>query len=468
MDGRAEIAWNFESIEVTQRLFCSEIDYILQESAEGHDHCSDDVMTFSEKIAVGVSGGSDSLSLLYLLKHWVDSRGISLVCITVDHKLRVESREEALFVARICEKIGVEHVILDWRKDFQPAHGKLENLARKARYALISDFCKKESINIVTIGHTWSDQLETFEMREKLQSGALGLAGMSRVRSISGGLKLIRPLMIFSREHLRDLLRAERVPWKDDPMNEDERFIRVACRKRLNSLNQDQLQSKSQVITFLGKRRNSIERFCVDFLQRSLNARQVNYGYATLDSAEFAELPEDVRREVLKRIVWNIGGKEYAPNIDDDILVQLNKESNEHWAGNVGRCLLKSSKGQIQIIREDRNLGQGIFVEKSGEFLFDNRFLISLKGYEDVAQRKAESSSSAKYIILSQSEFWRRRGFESFKQFPKFHELYEYSLPCVCCGEDLMFIHGVFRDTHCGLDIRCEFINKVNLFDIFL
>ena len=58
------------------------------------------------RIGIAVSGGSDSLALLHLLHAWGRAE---LVVATVDHGLRSEAKDEAVFVQRICEGLGVRH-----------------------------------------------------------------------------------------------------------------------------------------------------------------------------------------------------------------------------------------------------------------------------------------------------------------------------------------------------------------------
>lgn len=463
MSDYGEIAWSFENAELTQKLFCSEIDYILKESLGIFKGLRNPL----QRIAVGVSGGSDSLSLLLLLERWADFSGVPLCCITVDHKLRKESREEALFVQSVCKKMGVRHVILDWERNSLPSYGKLENLAREARYKLIGDFCERESIEFVAVGHTWSDQLETFEMRSSFKSGDFGLAGMSKVRSITENVKLIRPLMVFSRESLRDFLKSEGVAWKEDPMNEDERFRRVACRKNIQNLAEEELRRKTYVIKSLGEKRSDIERRSVAFLKEHINTKQVKYGYTILDTLLFQNLAEDVQGEVLKRVVWNVGGKKYAPDIEN-ILLQIN--SRKYVSNNIGRCLIKNTKNKIGIFREDRNLDQKIFVERDGLFLFDDRFLLRISGYNAFLEGKNSKTQSepkkklTSCLILSRKalgKVGKRSNKRDFK-------LFEWSLPCVLLDGTPVFFYGIFRDTNCGLEISCKFVKKVNLFDIFL
>src|SRR5258708_6882632 len=65
-------------------------------------------------IAVAVSGGADSMAVLRLLHAWAEPRGVAVVALTVDHRLRDGSAAEARQVAAWCRGLGVRHVTLPW------------------------------------------------------------------------------------------------------------------------------------------------------------------------------------------------------------------------------------------------------------------------------------------------------------------------------------------------------------------
>lgn len=449
----SDIAWDFSNEKRTFDLFNSEMDFII-ENLDFNEN-------YSRKIAVAVSGGSDSLSLLVLLKEWVVANDFFLTCITIDHKLRIESREEAFFVRDFCKKIEVNHIILEWKKDNASiSHGKIENLARTARYNLISNYCEQELINIVAVGHTWNDQIETFEMRKNLKSTEYGLAGMSRIHSISKSVKIIRPVMIFTKDYLKKFLISKKISWKNDPMNEDIRFKRVFYRENIISLNREELIKKTYEIKLLGKKRNDVEKQAVSFLKEKMNNDTIKFGYMIFNLLEFLNEESEVQVEILKRAIWNIGGKKYAPKIDkytlENIIVSKRIKT-------LGRCLLKVTKKQIAIFRENRNLNQKILVNKNGYFLFDSRFLISIKGCKF-------HDGLTKYVILSHRSFEKAYNDDNRKDVI-FKLPYEamYSLPCVCNMDDkLVFKYGGQKDGFEEAAIECKFENKVNLFDIFL
>ena len=130
-----------------------------------------------EKIAVAVSGGSDSLALLLMLADWATRHGKHLHCLTVDHGLRAGSHDEAVMVGSRCGDLGVGHDILMWEGE-KPATG-LSNAARDARYELMAERCLELGISNLVLGHQSDDQAETLMMRlSRSDQGGRGLAGM--------------------------------------------------------------------------------------------------------------------------------------------------------------------------------------------------------------------------------------------------------------------------------------------------
>ena len=113
------------------------------------------------ELGLAVSGGSDSLAMLYLCKEWAELNKVTLKCVTVDHQLRKEALMEAKTVAAHCSELGIKHDIVKWtHKD--NFNGNLSDLARSARYRLINEW--RKDIKYVLIGHTQNDQIETFLM----------------------------------------------------------------------------------------------------------------------------------------------------------------------------------------------------------------------------------------------------------------------------------------------------------------
>ncbi|KAK3152693.1 hypothetical protein QOZ80_2BG0162240 [Eleusine coracana subsp. coracana] len=151
------------------------------------------------RIAVGVSGGPDSMALCVLAAAWkkeaerkfeeeasIVSRFVDgLLGVVVDHGLRPESSEEAQLVCNRVRGMGVQCEIAkcQW-PDGRPQQGHVQEAAREMRYGKLLDICVKQRIGILLIAHHSDDQAELFVLRLSRNSGVLGLAGTAFVSQL--------------------------------------------------------------------------------------------------------------------------------------------------------------------------------------------------------------------------------------------------------------------------------------------
>lgn len=210
------------------------------------------VNRFDGAVYVAVSGGSDSLALLLLAKAWADQSGRTLTALTVDHRLRPESAEEAADVAKLCETIDCAHQTLTW--DEPRAQ---QAAARKARYRLMLDAMPADQSAILLTGHTLDDVIETALIRRRRGVRGPEVAGPTLAAPlplwpVSNPVTLLRPLIRTRRRDLQRWLRAQNVPWARDPSNQNPVYERVRMRqflerhKSLSSLAKDAVCRKQE------------------------------------------------------------------------------------------------------------------------------------------------------------------------------------------------------------------------------
>jgi tRNA(Ile)-lysidine synthase len=180
----------------------------------------------SEKIAVAVSGGSDSTALCFLCHQ----AKLKFTPIIVDHGWRKNSAKEAKQVKAYLEKHlkSTKVSILTNKKPIPKTN--IEEFLRDVRYELLFDFCKKNGIKKILTAHHLDDQIETFLMRLERGSGLDGLTGIKERNKVKG-FELIRPLLDFTKEELTELLKKNKLKWISDPSNENIELTRNNIRK---------------------------------------------------------------------------------------------------------------------------------------------------------------------------------------------------------------------------------------------
>jgi len=169
-------------------------------------------------VMVAASGGADSTGLA-LLATAVASRGEYRVrLVTIDHGLRSDSALDAAFVQALGAWLGVP--VDRCRVQVAPGAG-IAAKARRARHAAIIRAAAQANASAVLMAHHAEDQLETMLMRLVRGSGAQAAAGMRASRTMRESLLLLRPLLERSRDEIRTLLVDAKVPWREDPSNQD-------------------------------------------------------------------------------------------------------------------------------------------------------------------------------------------------------------------------------------------------------
>lgn len=182
-------------------------------------------------LVVACSGGSDSTALLVLLAAEARRRGLPLVGFHVDHQLRgVAGHRDARAAADLSASLGASFVFRSFPvRELRQPHESLESAARRLRYGSLLALGRDLGPGtLLATGHTLEDQAETVLLHLERRLGRS--RGGIRARRPDG---VVRPLLPFRRAELRELLRSEGTPWREDASNLDERFARNRVRHRV-------------------------------------------------------------------------------------------------------------------------------------------------------------------------------------------------------------------------------------------
>ncbi len=179
-----------------------------------------DMLKFTEKVTVALSGGADSVCLLYVLSELAEKYKITLSAIHINHMLRGEEsdRDEA-FVISLCEKKGIPLDVkrIDVMSIAEKTGESIELAARGARYQVFSQI----DGGLVATAHSADDNLETVIYNMTRGAGLKGVCGIPPKRDI-----YIRPLIFCTRQEIEDYLREKGATFVTDSTNLTDDYTR--------------------------------------------------------------------------------------------------------------------------------------------------------------------------------------------------------------------------------------------------
>ena len=308
-----------------------------------------DLFDHHNRIVVGVSGGADSLALLLILSSIRSHYTLDLAIAHLDHGLREESTQEALFIAQLAKAQKMPFYVCCENLLLYGQHS-IEERARNARYAFLQKCAIKFKAHSVAVAHHANDQAETILFNIIRGSGITGLGGMSYKRAIAAGasIQLIRPLLSLQKSEIVDYLLAQNQEWIEDESNEDTRFTRNKIRKDLlpflqnnfsthiiPSLNKIAIRCQG-IVDFMHKEsckyyEAAITSLCekqhLDAIVRQILAFQV------FDENLFAKIPGEVVPFFMKKTIHRM---------------QMNTSVNEHHYRMLAK-LKKQKTGEIDL-----------------------------------------------------------------------------------------------------------------------
>lgn len=348
-------------------------------------------LSVGDTIVVGVSGGPDSMALLYILNEFKNKMDLNIICAHVNHNKRKESEQEKIDLENYCKKnnITFEYIkVTNWGDD------NFHNEARSVRYNFFEELVYNYGAKYLMTAHQGDDLIETILMRIVRGSTLKGYSGFSRIVD-KGDYKIIRPLITITKDEILKFDEKNGIQYAIDESNNEDHYTRNRYRHTvLPFLKQEEPNIHKKFLKFsetLLKNSNYID---------SVANKEFNkvFQNGNLDIDKFKSLDPVIQTKIIYNILEKIYGDDLliVGNAHVDLifgLISSNKSNSVvHLPNNV--IVVKSyneltfsydddinDQYEIQI-DEIVNLPNGKIIEKVDETNDTSNYTIKLNSKE--------------------------------------------------------------------------------------
>ena len=295
------------------------------------------------KYLIGLSGGADSVALLMMLRAEDADTSLQIEAVHVNHGLRgEESDEDEAFCTELCRREGV--LVHIFRADLSGRND--ESSAREARYAFFRKCYEDIGADALILSHHADDQAETFLMRLLRGAGPDGLECMREEETVNG-IRILRPMLPLQREEIREALRKDGIPWREDSSNRDTAYlrnrIRLGLMPEMRRITESAAEKICRSASLIRKDNDALNAMAGKLADRLIRGN-------VLDAETLASEEPALRGRVL-RMWWNRLG----PSLPERTLSAAQTETLE--------TLLHEAKGKV-------NLPGDFHAVRDGRFLF--------------------------------------------------------------------------------------------------
>ena len=306
----------------------------------------------NKKIMVGVSGGADSLAVLFFSQCYALKHHTKLYPVIIDHKLRKESTIEAKNLKyKLKQNFKINCKILS--KKIVKINKNIQSYARDLRYDLFFEECNKQKIDYLILGHHKDDLIENFFIRFLRGSGLKGLVSFDENIINYNGIKVIRPLLSISKI---DLLKTNKKTFGffvDDPTNNDYKFLRSRIRKLLMNLDKEGLNFNKFYLTLKNlSKSNQVIEF---FVEKNVveNSKYFQKDKKIILNQSFFKNPDEIILRSFMQLIQRISKKKNYPRGKKVLgLLDSIKFSNKNVKLTLSGCIIEKISDSVIIYPE--------------------------------------------------------------------------------------------------------------------
>ena len=261
-------------------------------------------------VITGVSGGADSVCLLFVLLELQKEIGFRMVAVHVNHGLRgQEADEDEAYVRQLCEEHGVLYETYFRNVELIAKNRKqsTEEAGREIRRACLEQALSKHEGTKIALAHHQDDNAETFLLNLARGTGLRGLGG---IRPVKGNI--IRPLLCVRRCDIEEYLKENNIMYRTDSTNQSDVYTRNRIRNHIlpymeESLNVKTVDHMNETMEQLRQVQEYLDEQAEIFRQQCV--RETETGYLIMQEA-YTEVPKVIRPMLLRKVMVDVCGKE--------------------------------------------------------------------------------------------------------------------------------------------------------------
>lgn len=175
-----------------------------------------------DAVVIGVSGGPDSMALLYIMNEFKEKMGLKLICAHINHNVRKESDKEKEDLEKYCKK---NNIIFEYIKIKKWGDDNFHNEARSIRYNFFEELIENYDAKYLMTAHHGDDLIETILMRIVRGSTLKGYSGFNRIVE-KENYTIVRPLMTLTKDEIIEFNQNNNIEYAIDSSNLEDHYTR--------------------------------------------------------------------------------------------------------------------------------------------------------------------------------------------------------------------------------------------------
>ena len=304
-----------------------------------------------DRIMVGISGGPDSVCLLFVLLELCRELDFEVAAVHVNHGLRgAEADRDEAFVKTLCREQGVPLQVFrcQVRERAEREKLSLEEAGRLCRYEVLEQEAVRMGCSRIAVAHHANDQAETMLFHLFRGTGIKGLSGMEPVRG-----RVIRPLLCVERREILAWLEERKIPWCTDSTNEEQTYTRNRIRHSILNCAEKEINPRAvQHMVQTAEELSEIEEFLEEETKKAylLCVRKEEQGCFVFQEACKKQHPL-LRERVFRTCLRDFGGLRDVERLHIRLLTELlEKQTGSMLSLPGGRTAVKEYQG-VRIFR---------------------------------------------------------------------------------------------------------------------